>query len=640
MFKRLANISIHNKLVWILLLTLSLTMLLATLLLNIYDYTHSKESLESELDVLTKVISDRSRAAISFKDKRAALGNLNSLQAKPAIKQACIFHTTGELFVAYNNKNYQSKECQQILIEGNDTFLYTNKSLYIKQYVYLNKRPIGVVQIETSLDSIYERLLQFSAVAFFILILSGLLAYILTLRLQHQITRPLLLLNETAANVTTQHDYSLRAEKSSNDEVGDLVDSFNSMLHTIHSNEIQLREAMIVLNEKKEVSEAKALSAEDKHAALKEFFAGVSHDLKQPINAMGLFMEAMKRAPSAFSQLELMDKLEQSLINLNQMFTDLLDKSRFEKELLKSNKKEVPLNSIFSVIGHEFGVLASDKNIRLLMHGHSKSVYSDPLMLERIIRNLVSNAIRYTSEGGVLVGARKRKDQVWIEVWDSGQGIPEEKISEIFSAHVQLNNPDHDPTKGFGLGLSIVKKMIDNLGHELEVKSLPGNGTLMRLKIDNNISAKKETLKTSVTMPQISTGNLNDPLNGLNALVIDDDADVLDATQIIVQGWGINVNGAGNYQQALDVAEQLDYKLDVILADYDLGQGQTGARLIEELRSKAQRKIPAVIISGESAEFLQSLADDGFSVLKKPVKAARLRAMINHSLAQTSTDQS
>lgn len=629
--KRLANLSIHSKLVWVLLIALSLTMLMATLLLIAYDYKNSKESLEAELDILTKVIADRSRAAVSFKDKRAALGNLESLKVKRSVEQACLFFMDDKLFVSYTSSMFESADCKQQSFVDNTSYIYTDKSLFIRQYVYLNKKPIGVLQVQASLDPIYERMLKFSFISFFILILSSLLAYILTLRLQHLITRPLQLLSKTASSVTSLQDYSIRAEKQSNDEIGELVDTFNSMLNTIHSNELQLREAMIVLDEKKKVSDAKALTAEDKHQALKEFFAGVSHDLKQPINAMGLFMEALKRAPNAHAQLELMDKLEQSLINLNQMFTDLLDKSKFDQGFLKISKKTVNLNVMFSVINHEFGVLASDKNIRLLMHGYSKIVFTDPLMLERIIRNLVSNAVRYTKKGGVLVGARKRKDEIWIDVWDSGKGIPEEKINEIFKARVQLDNPDQDPGKGFGLGLSIVKKMVENLGHELVVKSVPEKGTLMRLKIK---TASERVVKNTVALPLTATSVINDPLSGLNALVVDDNANVLDATDTIVKGWGIQTYCASTYQQALDLAAENQYKFDVILADYDLGQGQNGADLIKELYLLADKEIPALIISGESSEFLRELSEQGFNILKKPVKAARLRAMINHSLSQ------
>lgn len=630
MISRLNNVSIHSKLLWILLITLSLTMLISTALLIFYDYNQSKQSLESELDVLTKVIADRSRAAVSFKDKRAASGNLSSLKAKQAIEQACLFLMNDELFVSYQNQSTDVKDCEKFQFEGNAVTAYTKDSLFFKQYVFLNKKPIALLQLEASLSPIYTRLWRFSSVALFVLLLSALVAYLVALRLQQYITRPLLSLNKTAANVTSLQDYSIRAEKTSNDEVGDLVESFNSMLNTIHSNEIQLREAMTELNEKKDVSDAKALSAEDKHAALKEFFAGVSHDLKQPINAMGLFMEAMKRAPNAVTQLELMDKLEQSLINLNQMFTDLLDKSKFEQGFQKAIKKEVSLSQIFSVIGSEFGVLATDKNIRLLMRGHANTVYSDSLMLERIIRNLVSNAIRYTEKGGVLLGVRKRKGQTWIEVWDSGQGIAKEKLQDIFQAHVQLDNPNHDPAKGFGLGLSIVNKMINNLGHELEVKSEPGKGTLMRVKIKNNLQVNKKKI---LPMPQLQTSALNDPLSGVVTLLVDDDENVLDATGITVQGWGMDVHKAGGFQQALDMAASLDFKIDLMLVDYDLGNGDTGKNLVKEIRQKAEKQIPAVIISGEAPEFLQTLADEGFNILRKPIKAARLRAMISHSLS-------
>jgi two-component system, sensor histidine kinase len=626
--QKLSDLPIHKKLVTIILLTLWLALSLASVSLILYDYTDSKKSLESELEVLASVIADRSSAAVSFRDKKAARGNLESLQAKTSINQACLYFLTGELFVSY--KNVPGSKCSGLLINSSDNIFYKSNYLYIQQKIYLNRKPIAVLIIQTGLEPIYERLWQFSSMALLILIMSGFLAYLLTLRLQHQITEPLIFLNNTATNVTHFKDYSLRAEKLHNDEVGDLVDSFNSMLNTIQHNEIQLREAMFELEEKNDESEAKVLTTEEKHQAMKEFFAGVSHDLKQPLNAMSLFIDAMKLAPTATMKLDVLNKLEQSLVNLNQLFTDLLDKSKLEHGFSKVKKQYISLGSIFSNISSEFGVLATDKNIRFSVHGSNNDVFTDPLILERILRNLISNAIRYTKSGGVILAARKRRDQIWIEVWDSGQGIAADKLDDVFEAHVQLDNPDHDPAKGFGLGLSIVNKMIDSLAIELEVKSEVGRGTLMRLKIEENAVPQLKNL-TSHKLSNISE-NINDPLQGLIALLIDDDESVLESTDIILKSWGVDTLIACDYDEALQLAEQGNYKIDFILADYDLGNNQYGSDLIKQIRDKSKTHIPAVIISGETDVVLSSLENDGFDVLKKPLKAARLRAMVNHCL--------
>jgi len=494
------------------------------------------------------------------------------------------------------------------------------------------------VQIKASLNSIYQRLWQFSSIALLILILSSFIVYFVTSKLINIIIKPLTTLDKLTTNITTKNDYSVRAEKTSNDEIGSLVTSFNRMLNTIQVNELQLKEAMLELNEKNKKNAEKALTAEEKHEAFKEFFSGVSHDLKQPLNAMSLAMGALKDEKSEDNKINIINILDRSLRNLNKMFTGLLDKSRFENGLTKVNIERVDLAEMFSAVANEFKILAKDKNLTFSMRCNTRYIESDPQMLERIIRNLISNAIRYTDKGGVLLAARKQSGGVLIEVWDTGRGIEEKNITEIFKSHVQLDNPGHDPRKGYGLGLSVVKKMMENLGIEIEVKSIVGKGTLMRLKLPmaglDDIPASTDI---NLSVPQQET--LDDPLNGISILIVDDDQHILDATEITVKGWGIKPYCAISYNQALQLSKQLAYKIDLIVIDYHLGNNQFGTDLIEELNNKANKDIPAIIISGEAHEFLESLREIGFNVLAKPIKLARLRAMMTHCLTSKSKEQ-
>lgn len=624
---------------WVMLITMLIAMSLATVAAIIYDYDKSKKALERELTVISKIIMERSRAAISFRDKKAAKSNLNSLGINNSVEQACFYLITGELFVSYHKINTNTGLCPQYNQSEKD-IIYKDNYLYIKQFAVLNKKPIAVVKIKAGLGKIKQRLHDFTIVALFILFVAAMIVYFVTQRLIKHLISPLFSLNKLATTVTERNDYSLRAEKESDDEIGSLVDSFNQMLNTIQLNEMQLKEAMYELDEKNMLNEAKALTAEEKHEAFKEFFSGVSHDLKQPLNAMGLFMEGLKGTDNRQKQLEIIEKFDRSLANLNQMFTGLLDKSRFEQGLTKVNIEKIELCSIFKTIENEFSILAKDKGIKFSVFCREKIVFSDPQILERIIRNLVSNAVKFTDNGGVLLASRKRKGHVWIDIWDSGKGIEDKNISEIFKSHVQLDNPNHNPKKGYGIGLSVVKKLAENLGSTIEVKSEPGKGTVMRLKIAVTESENKQKEFANVISDNKNdTHLLTDPLFGLDVLIVDDDQNILDATQIILQNWGMNVYSANTYNEALNLAEQVDYKFNIVLADYHLGNNQYGGDLIEELINKSGQKISSIIVSGEAPEFLESLREVGFNVLGKPIKSSRLRAMMNHCITIENSKQ-
>ena len=617
--------SIHKKLVLIILVNLIVALSIASTIFVVYDRQESKASLVSEINVLAEVIAARSVAALTFNDVRAAKSNLNSLQYKKSIEQACLYHSGGDFFYQYSRSNLKVSPCPKYDQLPVKTSIDDNY-LHLKEYIFLKNESVGALYVKTSLNEINQRQTRITTIALIMILISCLLSYAVTYKMQRTITEPLLHLTRVAQHVRRMRDYSLRANHQTDDEIGDLVDSFNSMLNTIQQAHFQLRDVMLQLTEKEKESKQKALSTEEKNTAIKEFFAGVSHDLKQPLNAMSLFVEAIKNEKTDGKRHDLVNKLEQSIQNFNDLFTDLLDVNRLEYGQKKLDFSEVSVGKITRNLVHEYGVLADDKGIRLTVRNSDFMVLSHATVLERIIRNLISNAIRYTEQGGVLVGCRNRDGLIYLDVWDTGIGIPEDKLVDIFLPHMQLSNPDQRPEKGFGLGLSVVKKLCGQLGHTLTVKSVVGKGTLMRLEmksIQNNPVISIETQNT----------DLSDPLSGIRIMIVDDEPEILQGMKLVVESWGANYCLADGIHQVEEIICKNNIIPDLIISDYTLSESMTGDKIIQFIREKTEKVIPAIIVTGETNEnLLSDIRNLGFNVLQKPVKPAKLRSLISYIL--------
>jgi len=624
------DLSIHKKLALIILVNLIVALSMVSTIFVIYDKQESEASLLNEIKVLSSVVASRSVAAIAFGDKRAAKTNLTALKSKSAIELACLYLKEGALFHHFSKTNMDASSCPEYVglpTQSN----FDNDYLHYKEFILLKGKPVGALYVKTSLDEIHQRQSRITTVALIMILLSCVLSYLVTFRMQQTITRPLRQLTRVAQHVRRIRDYSLRANHETDDEIGELVDSFNSMLNTIQQAHYQLRDVMVELTEKEQQSKQKALSTEEKNTAIKEFFAGVSHDLKQPLNAMSLFIEAIKNEKDEARRQDLVAKLEQSIQNFNDLFTDLLDVNRLEYGQKKIDIENVSIGSITHTLVHEYGVLADDKGIRLSVRNSAYQVKSNPIVLERVIRNLISNAIRYTEKGGVVVGCRNRGDKIYIDVWDTGVGIPEDKLLEIFLPHMQLSNPDNKPEKGFGLGLSVVKKLCSQLGHELTVKSIVGKGTLMRLEMEavNNNKPIISEIENKV--------NVQDPLAGIRIIIIDDEPDILQGMKLVVESWGCNYCLAENLQQVKEIICDNNIYPDLIISDYTLSETLTGDKVIKFIREEVGKNIPAIVITGETDEnLLDDIRSLGFNLLQKPVRPAKLRSLISYILKDIS----
>jgi PAS domain S-box-containing protein len=365
--------------------------------------------------------------------------------------------------------------------------------------------------------------------------------------------------------------------------------------------------------------------AEKANRTKTKFLAAASHDLRQPVQAIIFFASVLAHKLRNHSARSLVEDLQRSLEGQNILLDSLLDVSKLDAGLVVPKVTDFAAAAVLDRIAADFAPTARDKGLKLSVVPSSATVRSDPTLLARIIQNLVANAIRYTRRGHVLVGCRHDGDNLRIEVWDTGIGIPPERIREIFEEFTQIGNPERDRNQGLGLGLAIVDRLSRLLDHRVQVRSVPDRGSVF-----------------SVTVPQgtcAGTGRRRHAADGEAAgdsrlvLLIDDEPIVLKGLAMVLKGWGYEVLAAGSADEALALLNGASRPPALILADYRLREGRTGTEAIQLIRDLYKAAIPSIIITGDTApERLREAEASGLSVMHKPVQPPALRAVLRESL--------
>jgi signal transduction histidine kinase/ActR/RegA family two-component response regulator len=368
--------------------------------------------------------------------------------------------------------------------------------------------------------------------------------------------------------------------------------------------------------------------AEQLSLAKSQFFAAASHDLRQPLHAMGLFAAALSEKVRDPGVSNVVNSIGASVEALETLFNELLDLSKIDAGAVKPELTDFDIQGLLDRLAMDFEPEAFDRGLRLRIHAFHQHVRSDPLLLERILRNLITNALRYTRSGGVLVGCRRRGRSLLVEVWDTGIGIPLDQQQRIFDEFVQIGNPERDRRKGLGLGLSIVKRLSTLLQHPLELKSRIGLGSMFRLALPLS-----ERPAASPPRPTRSALPLQD-FSNRRILVVDDEQPVLDGMSALLQGWGAQVIARPSTREALDALPP-GAALDLVIADYQLRDGEDGTETIRAVRARCGQGVPAIMITGSTTpERVAEAKAGGFHLLLKPVMPAKLRTLINFKLRQ------
>ena len=373
----------------------------------------------------------------------------------------------------------------------------------------------------------------------------------------------------------------------------------------------------------------KSRQLEIANRAKSRFLAVASHDLRQPLHALNLFVAQLRDEADPAARGRLIARIDAAVSAMNELFEALLDMSRLDAGVLEPNLSEFPIERLLKRIETTFTEAAREKGLRFGVVSSSAWVRSDFILLERIVLNLVSNAVRYTPHGGVAIGCRHRGNRLRIDVWDSGPGIPQDQQRHIFGEFYQLGGRHPDRRAGLGLGLSIVDRLGQLLGHPVELASRPGKGSCFSISVPL-IAARRAAAEAVEPLVTVT-----DPARGSLIVVIDDDALVLDGMRGILQSWGCRVATGASDTVALAQLAQEGGQPDLIISDYRLANGKTGIELIERLRDALGAPIPAFLISGDTGpERLREASASGYHLLHKPVPPIMLRAMLNRLLKE------
>jgi PAS domain S-box-containing protein len=372
--------------------------------------------------------------------------------------------------------------------------------------------------------------------------------------------------------------------------------------------------------------ETARLKSESASQAKSRFLASASHDLRQPAHALGLFVARLAELPHDAPTGHLVECMDASVRAMQDMLDGLFDLSRLDSGQAQVSSGAFPIEGIFGQLRNSFASAASDKGLRLRIRPSKAWAESDPGLLHRILLNLVSNAVRYTQQGSILVACRPTQDgtQLRIEVRDSGVGIAAQHHEEIFQEFFQVDNPQRDRSKGLGVGLSIVDRACRLLNHPLAMRSAPGCGTCFTLTVPLAPPRAGGTYEVATELgAQVE-------FNGLRVLLIEDDALGRVGLASLLTSWGCRVTTAEGAQAACDLYRQ-DQAPDITISDFRLGGGINGIEALERLSAIAGRRIAACLISGDTdANVRQQAQSAGLTLLQKPVRPAKLRSLMRH----------
>lgn len=452
------------------------------------------------------------------------------------------------------------------------------------------------------------------------------------------------------------HRWFLVRAEPVRDATGHIVQYFGSVtdIHARRAAEEALREA-------RDGAERARAAAERADREKSRFLATVSHDLRQPVMAALLFAETLSRQPLRPAERELMEPLLDSLSNLSGMLSGLLESARLDSGIVQAKIRDFDLDELLRRLHREFQGLAREAGLRLDMPPARHIVRSDPLLVELVLRNLISNALKYTEDGGVTVEARPgaAADTLTVEVSDTGRGIPPDEIDRIFEDYFQTGSTARDHPRGFGIGLATARRTAGLLGTTVAVRSQPGRGSTFALPLPlvRPVRGRKprtppagrsagrsgartkgaDTARAGARAGAMAIAEAaeareaEESLAGRVALVVDDEPLVLKALEVLLRSWGVRVHAARTLAQAGAVLEDLPEPPDFVIADHSLARGERGTEAIAAARGRGTPV--AVLVTGDTAvERLAEARASGASLLHKPVDPERLKALLRDAV--------
>lgn len=408
-------------------------------------------------------------------------------------------------------------------------------------------------------------------------------------------------------------DLSHRISIETNDELEALGNQFNAMATRLEESHATLERKV----------EERTHQLEMANLAKSRFIAVASHDLRQPLHALGLFVGQLRGRIQAKERSLILSRIDLALAAMNELFNALLDISKLDAGAMSPSFTSFSVAQLLKYIEMTFAEVAKEKGLSLRIVPCDVWIRSDFILLERIMFNLVSNAVRYTALGKVVIGCRRKGSHLTIEVWDSGPGIAVDHRQNIFSEFYRIARSENDRRGGLGLGLAIVDRLCRLLNHPIRLISAEGKGSCFAVSVP--IATKRER-----TEEHLPIRNRIDISRGKSIVVVDDDPLVLEGMSGLFKSWGCEVVTASNKEAVLAALSEQRIAPDLIISDYHLPRGMTGIEVIEAVRGALRAPIPAFLISGDTDQSsLRDAESKGFHLLHKPVEPMALRAMCN-----------
>lgn len=483
------------------------------------------------------------------------------------------------------------------------------------------KKTLGSVIVEIGKDRLNREKMEMLGFNLFLLLLVLTTTMLIAMRVSRRITKPILEMNQAIRRIG-EGQLGTRIGGADVRELDGLAHGINDMAQQLQQdrNTLQQRvdEATHELRIKKE-------EAEKANFDKSRFLAAASHDLRQPMHALGLFVGELHSRLDTPEQRKIANKVEESVEALSSLLDSLLDISKLDAGIVTPQIQGVDIDALARRLVQDFVPVAQRKNITLHVRCVEDMVLSDPVLLERILLNLMSNAIRYTPQNGsVLLACRRRGDYLCIEVRDNGIGIPEEEQQNVFREFVQLANSARDRSKGIGLGLAIVDRLAKLLHHPLHLRSIPNGGSTFSVTVPR-VFGVEELLADPGYVP-VTAMPRHDKLDNLRVLVVDDDMLVRTSTAGILESWGCHVSVGESLEEVWK--EFSESHFDLVICDYRLPDGN-GLQLADRIKEHCDILPSFILVSGDtSPEILQAVKDRGHYLLHKPVRPAKLRSLI------------
>jgi signal transduction histidine kinase/CheY-like chemotaxis protein len=617
------DLPIRRKLTWVNILTSSVALLLASVAFIAYEAVTFRESIARQLTVQAQIIGDNSVSALLFNDREAAVKILAALRAEPHIIVASVYGKDGVVFSTYARKGVNEPPILPDLVRvGGSGRRFEANQLIVVQDIFVDGERVGSVRILSDLSEMVARIQRYLGIVALVFLASALAAVGISEQLQRIISRPILHLVERARIVSNEQNYSVRAIPTSEDELGLLTRTFNEMLTQIEQRDAALEKARD--------------DAEAGNRAKDEFLAVVSHELRTPLTPILMWARMLRAGRlDAEATAGALETIERNIMAQAQLVGDLLDVSRIITGKLRLDVRPVEIAPVIDSAVESARLTAELKGVQLrtIVDPRAGLVSGDPDRLQQIVWNLLSNAIKFTPrDGHVQVELRRTNSHVRITVSDSGQGITPEFLPHVFDRFRQADSTTTRAHGGLGLGLAIVRHLVELHGGRVHVES-PGEGQGATFTVELPLAAMPTTASPEL-VPPTAEGAVpfvpSPALARLRLLVVDDDTDTLETLQMILSQCGAEVRTAGSAAQALDVLQ--DWHPDLLISDLGMPgeDGYTLLRRVRALDTDHGGNIPALALTAYArAEDRVNALAAGFQMhVAKPIEPAELVAVI------------